>query len=206
MKLFLIWLAIIVAFEFLVRFLLFSMGSAYTRWMDNGRNIASQSSVTPKNTELRCSKHILIHGVVLSIVSPGIAILCVFTVENLILTSVVTAIFLFSSVLGLLLILVHFSEYDYDMSDEELIQKKIFGKNKHIKWSEIERVSYINGSFHIKTKKVDIVEISLSFIGLPAFAELLLKHVSREAIEAESLDTIKNIAKGELPSIYETLE
>ncbi len=184
----------------LVKGVLFALFMSF--WMYFGNKLITKisNSKQENDSEMRCPRGFLILGLLgltffvsLAIFFPGHA-------DNEIAFWFMALGFGIASLPGLILVIIYFAGY-YKISDEGLTYKPTLGKDKHIKWSEIEQVSsgFFITSILLKTKKGDVMRAPLGYTETPRFAELLLKYVAIEAIEKDCLDIIKNAAQGELP-------
>jgi hypothetical protein len=56
--------------------------------------------------------------------------------------------------------------------------------------------------FRVESQTGTVVRLSLMLMGLPEFAQLLLAHAGREAIEKSTLPLLEMTASGNPPSVW----
>ncbi len=179
----------------LLKYALFAGGMfLFSKWINNSRKAKSKN-----DSKIRYPKSSLILGLLGFGFFAGIAIISnVYSNETV--TWITTSVFCGFASLGLIPVFMYFFVY-YELSDEGLVSKMVW-KHKYIKWSEIKRVKYHKtGYFRVKAKDGETIDISVFLVGLPTFAQLLLKHSTPEVIEANSLDIIEATAQGILPDV-----
>lgn len=90
------------------------------------------------------------------------------------------------------------------VSDDGLAYRKLLGTRGFLRWSDLRKVRY--GStmkwFRLETADGSVVRISAMLMGLPEFAQALLKSAPVEAIDAHTLQVLEATADGDPPSLW----
>lgn len=78
------------------------------------------------------------------------------------------------------------------------------GRRLAFRWHEVERIRYARsaGWFRIALRSGEVVRVSAMLMGLPAFADKVLRHVPAARIETDALAMLKDAARGKLPDIW----
>ena len=92
----------------------------------------------------------------------------------------------------------------HELSDAGLSYRGLSGKRGYLKWSELYRVQYAPAMkwFRLETSSGKVARISAMLIGLPEFAQHLLRHAPSEAIEENTLHILKATAHGNPPPVW----
>ena len=114
-----------------------------------------------------------------------------------------TATFVGFALLSLPLVYLYFLE-DHEISDEGLIYKTLIGRRKSLRWSELCAVRYapVMKWFRLETRTGNVARISVMLMGLPEFARLLLQRAPASAIEASTVNVLRDTAAGNLPAVW----
>jgi len=114
-----------------------------------------------------------------------------------------TAVFVGFALLALSLMMAFLLE-QHDVSDEGLASRTFLGTRKHLRWSELAAVRYAPSMkwFRLETQAGGIARISVMLMGLPEFARVLLQHAPPGAIDAATLDVLRETAAGNPPSVW----
>jgi hypothetical protein len=114
-----------------------------------------------------------------------------------------TAIFAGFAAMSAPMILDYFMAI-HRVSDEGLAYRKLLGSTGFLRWSELRRVRY--GStmkwFRLEANDGRVVRISAMLIGLPEFAQALLKSAPPRAMDALALQLLQATAEGHPPSLW----
>ena len=144
----------------------------------------------------------LIIGLVCFVFFAGIAIISN-VYSNKTTTWWTTAIFVGFAVMSVPVMAGYFLAR-HELSDEGLSYGKLSGKRGYLRWSELHRVQYapVMKWFRLETKSGDVARISAMLVGLPEFAQLLLRHAPPAAIEHNTLQILKATAYGNPPPVW----
>jgi hypothetical protein len=145
---------------------------------------------------------VLIVGLVCFAFFAGIAVVSN-VVPNETSTWWTTAVFVAFALLGLALVSTLFLE-QHDVSDEGLVSRTFVGTRKSIRWSDLTAVRYAPSMkwFRLETASGTVARISVMLMGLPEFARVLLQHTPPGAIDAATLDVLRETAAGKPPSVW----
>jgi heme/copper-type cytochrome/quinol oxidase subunit 4 len=91
----------------------------------------------------------------------------------------------------------------HDVSDEGLSYGRMLGGRGYIKWSELHRVHYapVLKWFRLETREGKVARISAMLVGLPEFAQVLLRRAPPGAIDDETAQVLRATAAGDLPPL-----
>jgi hypothetical protein len=115
-----------------------------------------------------------------------------------------TAGFLGFAMLSVPLVVGYFTA-DYQVSEDGLAYRTLFGRRKYLRWSDLYRVSYAPAMkwFRLEARSKDVARVSSMLMGLPEFARLLLESTPAGAIEPAALPVLQATAQGNPPSIWD---
>jgi hypothetical protein len=118
-----------------------------------------------------------------------------------------TAIFVGFALLALPVVGDYFAAR-HKVSPEGLHYGRLIGAGGFLRWDELKsvRFSWSMKWFRLQSQSGTIVRVSLMLMGLPAFAQLLLAHAPREAIEKDVLPLLQSTAEGNPPSVWSQAE
>lgn len=106
--------------------------------------------------------------------------------------------------LGVLLISWYFTDRHY-LSSEGIRYNRLFGlAHDFMPWSAARKVTYSSmwRWFVLEDADGKKARISVMFMGLPEFAEHVLKYVPQEAVEPKVREMLRQIAGGHLPEVW----
>lgn len=91
----------------------------------------------------------------------------------------------------------------HDLSDEGLSYGKMLGGRGYFRWSELHRVHYapVMKWFRLETREGNVARISAMLVGLPEFAQVLLRRAPPGAIDDETLQILRATAGGNPPPL-----
>ncbi|NOT24967.1 MAG: PH domain-containing protein [Acidobacteria bacterium] len=114
-----------------------------------------------------------------------------------------TTIFAGFAASSLVLILDYFMAR-HQVSNEGLAYRKLLGKTGFVKWTELKKVRYASALkwFRIETTSGEVVRVSAMLMGLPEFAEALLRSAPLESMNLETRQILRATAEGNPPSIW----
>jgi len=92
----------------------------------------------------------------------------------------------------------------HDVSESGMDVGRASGRRLSFAWDEVAGIRYAQsaGWFKIALRSGATVRISVMLMGLPVFADKLLRHVPNARIEADALKVLKEAAAGKLPGIW----
>jgi hypothetical protein len=92
----------------------------------------------------------------------------------------------------------------HELSDAGLSYGRLSGTRGYLKWSELYRVQYapVMKWFRLETSSGKVARISAMLVGLPEFAQHLLRHAPPEAIEKNTLHILQATAHGNPPPVW----
>ena len=169
-------------------------------WVARSRN---RTQPTTEADLLVHPKSTLIIGLVGFVFFLGIAVISnVYGNETS--TVFTTAIFLSFALLSTLMI-IEYAQVHHRVSEQGLNYGRLLRSRRHLYWSEVAKVRYAPTLkwFKIETKSGQVARISAMLVGLPRFAQTVLDHVSRHALDQETIDILQGISDGDLPPIWE---
>jgi hypothetical protein len=145
---------------------------------------------------------VLIVGLVTFAVFAGFAVVSN-VVPNETSTWWTTVVFVAFALLGLALVSTFFLE-QHDVSDEGVASRTFMGVRKQLRWSDLAAVRYAPSMkwFRLETASGTVARISVMLMGLPEFARVLLQHAPPAAIDAATLDVLRETAAGNPPSVW----
>ena len=145
---------------------------------------------------------ILVVGVVCMLCGAGTAV-----VSNLYPNDTVTwwttAGFLALGALGLPLIAGYFLER-HRLSDEGIDYRSFFGRRRRFTWAEISEVRFAPSMrwFRLKTQSGATARISVMLLGLPGFAQRILRYAPDHAFDPQTRGMLSQMARGDLPPVW----
>lgn len=175
------------------------LGSLIVGWLARGR-LRKRPRTEAKH--LAHTTRFLIFGLVCFALFVGLAALSHFGGNET--SSVWTTLgFLGFASLGLLM-LVEYSRARHELIYGGLSYGRTLGSRGKIKWSEVSRVRYNPWMqwFKLETRSRTVVRVSAFVTGLSAFADTILKNVSAEAIDSNTLKILVETAEGKPPKIW----
>jgi hypothetical protein len=91
------------------------------------------------------------------------------------------------------------------LTDEGIEYRRLFGQRGSLRWREVRSVGFSNVMkwFVLESYTGKAVRISALLMGLPEFARLVLAHVPRELIEANTQAILEETSQGRPPSIWQ---
>jgi hypothetical protein len=92
----------------------------------------------------------------------------------------------------------------HEISAEGLRYGRLISSGGHIRWAELKSLRFSTAMkwFRLESQSGTVVRVSVMLMGLPAFAQLLLAHAPREAIEKDALPILQSTAEGNPPSVW----
>jgi hypothetical protein len=144
----------------------------------------------------------LIIGLACFLLFAGIAVISnVFA--NATTTWLTTTVFVGFALLALSVIGDYFAAR-HEISAEGLRYGRLISSGGHIRWAELKSLRFSTAMkwFRLESQSGTVVRVSVMLMGLPAFAQLLLAHAPREAIEKDALPILQSTAEGNPPSVW----
>lgn len=90
------------------------------------------------------------------------------------------------------------------LSDDGLAYRKMLGTTGFLRWSELKKVRY--GSlmkwFRLETASGEVVRVSTMLMGLPEFAQTLLKSTPADTMDTGTREILEGTAEGNPPSLW----
>jgi len=92
----------------------------------------------------------------------------------------------------------------HDVSEAGMDVGRASGRRLSFGWDEVAGIRYAQsaGWFKIALRSGATVRVSVMLMGLPVFADKVLRHVPHAYIEADALKVLKEAAGGKLPGIW----
>jgi len=153
--------------------------------------------------DLRHSVSTLILGLIGLVFFAGIAVISNTIGKNSTTSVWTTLLFLFFALMSMAMVA------DYFMARHRLTQDgfeyaKLLGRRGEVRWADVRGVEYVTAMkwFKVKTKQGNTVRLSAMLMGLPAFAQQVLLHVSAEQIPEPTRSILVETANGNPPSIW----
>jgi Bacterial PH domain len=118
-----------------------------------------------------------------------------------------TAVFVGFALLALPVVGDYFAAR-HEVSPEGLRYGRLIGAGGFLRWDELKsvRFSWSMKWFRLESQSGTVVRVSVMLMGLPVFAQLLLAHAPREAIEKDALPLLHSTAEGNPPSVWSQAE
>lgn len=90
-----------------------------------------------------------------------------------------------------------------DVSDDGLDYRGMTGRHGYLRWTDLRRVSYSPWLkwFRLEGRSGNVARVSTYLMGLPVFADLLLRNAPPAAIEPDALEVLEDTADGDLPPV-----
>jgi hypothetical protein len=169
-------------------------------WLANSR--AKQRPRSDANT-LRHPIGILVIGILGFAFFAGIAVVSNTIGKNSTTTIWTTFVFLFFAAMSLAMVADYFFGRHY-LRPEGLEYGKLHGQRGYSSWAEIRSVTYapVMKWFVLRTASGATIRISAMLMGLPAFAQHVLAHVSPEGIDNATRALLLETADGNPPSVW----
>ena len=78
------------------------------------------------------------------------------------------------------------------------------GRRLAFRWDDVERIRYARsaGWFRIALHSGEVVRVSSMLMGLPVFADKVLRHVPAARIDPQARAMLEDAARGKLPSLW----
>jgi hypothetical protein len=94
---------------------------------------------------------------------------------------------------------------EHEISEAGIAHRNFAGVRKYLRWSELHAVHYAPAMkwFRLQTQSGRVARVSIMLMGLPEFARLLLRGAPPGAIDAGTLDVLRETAAGNPPSIWD---
>ena len=166
-----------------------------------GRTVRRQA-LQARPGELRQPRSMLAIGVVCTLFFVTLAV-----VSNLFpndsVSWVTTSVFVGFALLGAVGIADYFVS-QHRFTNEGLYFRGLTGRSGFMAWGTIRHVEYKATLKWIRVESLggDVARLSVTLVGLPAFARALLKNVSTHIIDPESVAVIEETAHGMPPSAF----
>ncbi len=92
----------------------------------------------------------------------------------------------------------------HDVSEAGMDFGRPNGRRLAFRWDEVERVRHARsaGWFRIRLRSGEVVRVSVMLMGLPAFANKVLRHVPAARIDKDARALLQDAASGKLPGIW----
>jgi hypothetical protein len=115
----------------------------------------------------------------------------------------VAALFLLFALLGCYLTYAYFAER-YEVRAEGLAYRTRRGAERLAPWGQICRASFGQWGmwFVLRLRDGTVLRLSALLVGLPAFAEALLRRVDPSVIADDSVDVLRRTARGDPPRVW----
>lgn len=157
-------------------------------------------------SQLRTLRHppsTLVLGTLGALFFFGIAVASNTVGENASTTIWTTLVFVSLGLLSVPMIIDYFFAR-HAVSESGIEYGRMFGARGTLRWSEVRRVRFAPNMkwFVLERQSGRPVRISAMLMGLPEFAQLLLRHVPRERIDAAALPVIEATSEGHAPSVW----
>ena len=113
-----------------------------------------------------------------------------------------TAIFVGFAVMSVPIMLDYFLAR-HTVSDEGLSYSRMLRRRGYLRWSELHRVHYapVLKWFRLETREGKVARISAMLVGLPEFAQVLLRRAPPGTIDDETVQVLRATAAGDLPPL-----
>jgi hypothetical protein len=118
-------------------------------------------------------------------------------------TVLTTAVFLGFAALSLLVVADYFLA-KHEVTNEGINYRRLTGRRGSLKWAEVATVHYAPSMkwFRLATRSGEVARVSAMLVGLPEFAQLVLRQVPPSAIEPDTLPVLQATADGHPPSVW----
>jgi len=92
----------------------------------------------------------------------------------------------------------------HELSDDGLSYGRLSGPRGYLKWSELRRVEYapVLKWFRLETNSGKVARISAMLVGLPAFAQHLLRYAPPKSIDENTFLILQATAHGNPPQLW----
>ena len=159
------------------------------------------TSSTPSG-ELRHTKIVLVLGVVSFLFCTGLIVLPR-VVENDTFTWWTDAVFGFFALCGAYIV-VECWTVSHSFSEDGLEYRRLLRGGGFISWSDLVSVRYGHTAkwFRLETKDGRVARISAYMVGLPAFAQIVLKRTSLDVANTDTLQILRETAAGNPPRVW----
>ena len=80
----------------------------------------------------------------------------------------------------------------------------MLGTTGFLRWSELKKVRYGSSMkwFRLETASGEVLRVSAMLMGLPEFAQALLKSTPTDAMDTDTLEILEATAEGNPPSLW----
>lgn len=114
-----------------------------------------------------------------------------------------TAVFAGFTVMSVPMLLDYFM-VKHRLSDDGLAYRKMLGTTGFLRWSELKKVRYGSSMkwFRLETASGEVLRVSAMLMGLPEFAQALLKSTPTDAMDTDTLEILEATAEGNPPSLW----
>lgn len=118
-------------------------------------------------------------------------------------TWLTTSVFAGGALMGLVIVYGYLLE-KHEVADEGFTSRNLTGARISLQWSDLRSVRYAPSMkwFRLETNSGKIARISALVMGLPEFAQLLLKNAPQASIDSSTLDVLNATAAGNPPSAW----
>jgi len=118
-------------------------------------------------------------------------------------TWLTTTVFVSFALLSLAILGDYFAAR-HEVSEAGLRFGRLFASGGHMRWVELKSIRFNDAMkwFRLESQSGTVVRISVMLMGLPMFAQFLLTHARREAIDASALPVLQMTADGNPPSVW----
>ena len=115
----------------------------------------------------------------------------------------VAALFLLFALMGCYLIYSQFAER-YEVRPDGLVYRTLLRGDRLARWGEIREVRYgwLGKWFVLRLRDGTVLRLSVLLVGLPTFADALLRNVDPGVIAEDSVDILRHTALGDPPSVW----
>ena len=122
---------------------------------------------------------------------------------NRTVTPVTTGIFVFFAAITLPMLSAYFLERSR-LSEDGLEFHNFLGMRRWLPWSELREVRFapVMRWFRLTTRSGTTARVSIMLMGLPEFAQHVLRHAPPEALEDDLRRALRAMAAGDLPPLF----
>jgi hypothetical protein len=168
-------------------------------WLARSRRRARRPE---ERNVLRYPMSILVTGILCFGVLAGIVVM-MNLYPNRSVTFVTNGIFVGFAALAVPLMTGYFLERSV-LSEEGLEFRNFLGMRRWLPWSELRDVRYVPVMrwFRLTTRSGTTARISIMLMGLPEFAQHLLRHAPPEALDEDLRSAFEAMVGGDLPPVW----
>jgi hypothetical protein len=115
----------------------------------------------------------------------------------------VAALFLAFALMGSYMVYEYFADR-HELRADGLASHTFFGGSRVAQWSDIQSVQYSRswGWFVLKLRDGKTLRLSAMLVGLPAFAQALLRNVDPTIVRDDSVEILRSTAEGNPPKVW----